>query len=715
MAIDSGDMERTAALLRRLQGESYRDFPPPREFTEFPEPQASGPEPFRMPPIEIPAPPNVNVGRKWFGEYESVDNSFGVRPGDFAAPLSEMELQLPAPQRGASSPQPKADGSLVLPGAPDTPRDFSIASQVAADVHAATADRARRAATPPVNRRAMQDMATRLRTNQRVRAAIPEQEPEQAPESGTLPGEEQVTTRDVLRQLSPAEQAALQKRYETSGHTQTMSYDDFLSTHFGDLPPTERAAAMKSVATTAPRVNIGKDPMHRPGTNTELARSRVDAGKPLPEGRQPKQYTPEQRRVMSRNVFHPEVPMSRFGGTFTQTADGALMARAPNPQALELAAQIAADPQQGAFSDSHIAALAQAYGIDAMQYGDDLDLLRADTMREHERHQRTMRSYDTVRSPMGGYRYKYNPKNAADVRREREAGMTPERRLEFAQRVAARHNNYITNDESKALSQAVNTDDGFTRIRELNNQLNLRRAEYIASRASDRSKNLHLSRDLRNPDQAPGMTIRSLMEAVRENNPLAMAAVYNLSGIPGARDAMQLEMGTRDNATDVVTAEMAAQNNQEAARPNQSEIISDTMRSALANEDATQRYQAVRNVIAQLPANAGLAATKEGQQQIEEQTQDALAGHYASIGGYDHLVQAHLASIRNQPQRFKDFVIRYYRYSPPQAEEYYNQFNKQPTMRDRGRQAAETVGSGAAGLYNLGAGVMDAVFGRDSK
>lgn len=526
-------------------------------------------------------------------------------------------------------------------------------------------------------------------------------------ETGILPGEEQVTTRDVLRQLSPAEQSSLQKKYETGGHSQAMSYDDWLSTNFGDMPPAERAATMKSVATSAPRVSIGKDPTLPPGRNTELAKSRVAAGKPLPEGREPSQYTPEQRRTMSRNVYNPEVPMTPFGGTFTQTASGGLMARAPNPQALETAQAIAADPNQGEYSDSHIAALAQAYGIDAVKYGDDLDLLRADTMREHQRHQESMQKLDIVPNPMGGYRYAANPQKAEQFMLEREAGMTPQRRAQFAQRVIQRHNNYITDDERAALAQAVHTDQGFTAIRELNNDLNLRRADYIMSRVNDRSQNYNMSRDLRNPNYAPGMQIRSLMAAVNENNPLAMAAIYNYYGMPGARDAMQLEMGTRDNVADYETAQLAQNPDAPAPPATQSGKIRQELQDALSMDDMTQRYTAVRNIVVQLPGNEGLTP-----QQIDAQVQDLIAGHFASTGQNENVVQNHLNNLRNDKPRFLKFVIDNYGYTPEQAAAYYDQFNPPTTARDMGRNAVAAAGNAVGAIGNFFGGAWDAVTGK---
>lgn len=492
-------------------------------------------------------------------------------------------------------------------------------------------------------------------------------------ETGILPGEEQVTTRDVLRQLSPAEQSSLQKKYETGGHSQTMSYDDWLSTNFGDMPPAERAATMKSVATSAPRVSIGKDPTLPPGRNTELAKSRLAAGKPLPEGREPGQYTPEQRRTMSRNVYNPEVPMTPFGGTFTLTASGARTARAPNPEMLATADAIAHDPSQGEYSDSHIAALAQAYGIDAVQYGDDLDLLRADTLREHERHQKMAGSWDKVRNPMGGYRYAHN--EAAQAReRERDTAS-------FAKTIMQRHNAYMTEDERSKVTQALNSANGFEALQDLNQLLHVRRAGYIASRVTDNARNVNMTRALNSAAQAPGMQIRSLMAAVEENNPLALAALYNYYGMPGARDAMQLEMGTRDNVADYETAQLAGN---AAATPNE---------KTLAGQIGPELQTAMRLPQGQREMTLQILFRKAGvpEEQIQPAVQQAVLAHEATANPEGELVQSKLRSLANNETAFKDFARNLMRLDDTQAHGLWEKFSGKSVdaARQAGQQSAQ--------------------------
>jgi hypothetical protein len=66
-----------------------------------------------------------------------------------------------------------------------------------------------------------------------------------APESGTLPGEEQVTTMDVFKRLSPDEQAAVRRNYESGSRVHTESFEDYISGKYGDMPPDIREMALR--------------------------------------------------------------------------------------------------------------------------------------------------------------------------------------------------------------------------------------------------------------------------------------------------------------------------------------------------------------------------------------------------------------------------------------------------------------------------------------
>lgn len=464
-------------------------------------------------------------------------------------------------------------------------------------------------------------------------------------ESGVLPGEEQVTTRDVLGRLAPPEQAALQKKYEAGGHAGTLSYDDWLSDNFGDLPPQERAAAMKASATATERVNIGKDPTLPPATNSDLARSRQAAGKPLPEGREPDQYTPEQRRTMSRNVYNPEVPMTRFGGTFTHNVSGSVSERAANPAMLERAEAIGRD--QGYGSPSHVAALAQAYNIDAVQYGDDLDLLAADTLREHQRHEAKRQGLDTIPNGMGGFRYAPNAAKAQAALAARDAAMTPRDKARFAESIIRRHHRWITPDEQAAIESLVLTPDGFAKLREMDESLKRRSLQERLTRVANSRDNYNMTRTLNNPNYAPGMQIRSLLQAAEEGNPMALSVMQGFYGNQvGARDAMQAHIAEQANATSLAGAEMAAKPATDADK---------TLAAQATREiaDAMSRPSGQREVmLAIIMRRAGVP-----EEQIPTAVRNTVLDHEARTNPTSPLVQAELKARSNDEAAFTDFVV----------------------------------------------------------
>jgi hypothetical protein len=520
-------------------------------------------------------------------------------------------------------------------------------------VESAARDVARRGNDPAPNTDARQNLQTyhqRNLQNAAVQSRLP------AAESGTLPGEEQVTTRDTLRQLSPAEQTALQRKFDQGGHANTMSYDDWLSENFGDLPPADRASQMRESSSSTPRVNIGKDPYLPVGENSELAQGRRAAGLPLPEGREAKQYSAEQLRTMSRNVHNPDIPMTRFGGTFTHNPGGALSSRAPNPDMMAQASAIAQD--QGEFSDSHIAALAQAYGMDAVKYGDDLDMLRGDVMREKERHDQRSANYDPV--ALGGGAYRYTPNDEFKSRlaqqdRNRLAG-TLRRRFQGLQ---GEVNGQSADDVLSAIDAASSTPEGKSEMVRLGQMLRRVREGNSAQSARNRAQNYNISQDLRNPDQAPGMAVRSLMEAVASNNPLQMAAVHDIYGNPNAALQHRQLAGVQSQAAgDVAVAEEEAKAAIAQQQPDDSEkMIGDEARkqltNALATPDQYQRYSAVERIV----GGMNKALTPD---QYAEQTQNIIASHLAGVNGADDpFVKHRIAMLRASKNRdaFTQFVM----------------------------------------------------------
>jgi hypothetical protein len=520
--------------------------------------------------------------------------------------------------------------------------------------------------------------------------------------SGILPGEEQVTSRDTWQQLSPADQTSLRQKFETGGHADAMDFDEWLSSNFGDLPPQDRAAEMRSSAAGTPRMSIGRDTSLPPGTNSPLAEARLAAGKPLPEGREPGQYSPGQRRTMARNVHNPEVPMTQFGGTFTLDADGSMSSRAPTTAATAQAEAIA--KEQGDGSPSHVVALAQAYGIDAKQYGNDLDLLRADVMREKARHDALASKYDVATTPMGGTRYAANPEKMAQARLDNEAKMSPERKMEFARTILQRYGRMLSDQDRANISTYVQTPDGFTRLRELNQMKRMELADKGAQAWQDRQANFRMTTDMRNPNLAPGLAVRTLIDAVRSGDPVMLATVNDIAGNPrGAQRAMDLAMSERAGAAALAQAEMAAQAASGNGPKSLGQQLGDEFSAALAISDKAQREEAVRTIIARNPANQSLTPD-----QVAARARGIIASHLARANPQDPAVQSHLQSLRGNKPAFIQFVREQLLLSPEQAEQMYSTAAPGWSAHAAGQAVGGVPGYAWGGVANFFRGMVGA-------
>lgn len=372
-------------------------------------------------------------------------------------------------------------------------------------------------------------------------SAAPPQERPAAPSSpsGILPGEEQVQTMDTFRQLTPAQQAAMRRLHEQ--HSPARDFEEWLAEGYGEDTPQNRLKAMQDRSGTvpivsAPGVDVVPDLTLPAGARSPLADQRVAFGKPLPEGRDPSHYSPEQWRRMNRNIHAPDVPTKPFGGTWVVGPDGELSARAPDPSLMAAAEQ--AKAAHGEYSMPHIVALGNAYGIDVARYGDDLDLLRADVAREEKRHNSLSKRYDAVKTPMGGYRYTPNfSTRAAGLERDRE---------QFAGRINKRYAGMGGDSPNKGL--AANQDGTFAdRTRAMANapQVDSALSRLEAARAMDdsdpaRKKAAIASAEadvLRAHEQAMAQ-MRSMNKALRER--------FNENAVRTQRARLQNETITRD-------------------------------------------------------------------------------------------------------------------------------------------------------------------------
>jgi len=527
-----------------------------------------------------------------------------------------------------------------------------------------------------------------------VPAAIPP-----AP-SGVLPGEEQVTTQDTFRQLAPEEQAALRQKYEGGGHSGTMSYDDWLSENFGELPPQDRAATMRASAKATPRVQAGRNPSLPPETNSPLAERRRAAGKPLPEGRAARQYTPEQRATMRQNVENPDIEMAPFGGSYSMAGDGSKARRAPNPQLMEEAAAIAAD--QGEKSDSYVLTLAQAMGIDAAQYGDDMDLLRSDVMREKAKHDKLGQYLGVRENGMGGFVYVEDPAQRQRGRDQFDATLTPQQRNNQAISIRRAYAGVITPEEEAALVAAVRSPGGMATIRDLRMELQARQKQQSWKNHLDRVAGQALGRDMANPERARGFMIRSLAEAVRSGDPMAQAAAYSMMGQPMlAMRAIDAGMSDRRSAAELagIQAQMAGQAGNDpqtlAAQMNKE------IESALALGKPSQQAQQLTLIF----QKAGYPP-----EQIPQAVNDVLVERFAATDpahpAVQSVMQAKLKEGRGAWMQWAQSVMGL---TAEQAQAAYDK--EVGTPQDAGRRAAENAQRAAAGWVGAAQGFVQGLTG----
>lgn len=505
-------------------------------------------------------------------------------------------------------------------------------------------------------------------------------------ESGTLPGEEQVTSMDVFNRLKPQEQAAIRQKYESGSHADAESFEDYLGFKFGDMPPDIREIAM--------RAEYGS-----PAALSPVAKARLAAGKPLPEGLKPGVYSPEQMRGMSRDVYSPEVPQTFHGGTFTFNADGSRSSRAPEAFRLTDAAKVAAYAGEGSFE--HNRALGKAYGIDVSQYDgqrpEDRALLAADVAREKERHDSLASKYDTVRTPMGGTRYKANAQKMAEAQAQQDLAMSPERKREFANTIATRFAGMMTPEQMASLDTLARTPDGFAQLRALNQQLTRQRDAESMRSYRNKQANYNLTQQMGNPNYAPGMAVRSLIEAVRSGDPTMQAAAYAVAGNqPGFQRSMDLATAQSIGASQLAQAQTYADGR--GADP--------AADATLGAQFGTQFNDALSLPPAQRAAAVATVLRKSGtpEDQIAANTQAILLDYEARTNPQGPVVQAHLQSLRNNKPEFVAFLQRM-GYSREQAEAAYNNAAA-PSGTTRGLVRGAATGmfgpAGAAAAQGLG-------------
>lgn len=467
-----------------------------------------------------------------------------------------------------------------------------------------------------------------------------------------MPGEEQVTTADTLGRLSPEQRRDLQAKYTQSGMAGTggmETFEDWASTHFGEMPPQERLAAMQRAAgMRLPPKTIVPQEKVLPGQNSRLARGVVAAGGVLPEGRAIGQYGDRQRDMMGRNVYNPHAKMTAFGGTNAHNPDGSLSSRGIRPGELERVGEPAGP--DGQYSDDQIISLAQAYNIDVGQYGNDTDLLRAHVMREKERHDRlTGKSaafpegkYRSVPNHMGGYRY--TPTDA--MKAQEEARKT----RQFANTLIQRYQGMEGFDPAVVEGYASEP-DGYKKLVHYSQSLRGRFLGNAAQVGRNFRQNEAMTRQMTRPASSAGMMMRSINAALDPANPnYAMAAA--IASVNGRPDLVQQYTAMHEADT------QAAVELKKNADPNKTmaDKFGREQAAMLALPDGEGRIAGVMGVLGQMvQAQGGTVDLK----QLRKDAENLVADHEAGRKNVKHpLVLRRLKELSNDKPAFMALLAK---------------------------------------------------------
>lgn len=551
----------------------------------------------------------------------------------------------------------------------------------------------KRQAVERANNRDQESRTAAATTMGGLRPLMPQQP---APPSGMLPGEEQVTTTDTLGQLSSAERAALQAKYQQSGMAGTggmETFEDWASTHFGEMPPDERLSAMRR-ATNArmPAETIVPQEHVEPGKNSRLAKGIVEAGGVLPEGRDPSQYGPNQRHWQGRNVHNPHAAMTPFGGTNTFTPEGGMGARAPNPAMLD---RVGPPGPDGQYSNEQILRLGQAYNIDVGKYGNDTDVLRAHVLREHVRHQRLMTKYNIIPTGMGGYRYTAQPVPApaaatgvaSDGVAPAQAGVVPVAmrpkaadgspapapagpRMIVAP-MAAQSENLKTRMFARDLRKkfgglpGADTDPAMLELERLAAEgagadypalvaLGLRlaaRRDGLATQTyRNRLQNETLGRDMMRPGYSRGMAQRSIQKALRDGDIAGAVAWASQSGNHPLAETLAAMHGADVAGATQLGVAKAGQN-----KPTLADQFKEQREAAMREPAGEPRVRAMMTVLAQMAQATGMPIDEPT---ARKQAEAMIAEGMAATSPSSPEVKKRLLELKNDRIAFMAFLDR---------------------------------------------------------
>jgi len=238
--------------------------------------------------------------------------------------------------------------------------------------------------------------------------------------------------------------------------------------------------------------------------------------------------------------------------------------------------------------------------------------------------------------------------------------------------------------------------------------------------ARNRAQNYNLSRDMtgdsRGPAFAPGMAVRSLMEAVRSGNPEMTAAVYDVYGNPTAagqsrqlaamqaQSANAAQASVADRAHEVQLAEIKAGDD---APP---EALGDQQQKEMerirAIENPTEKLDALQSYVEKVHP-------EWAPDQVDMQVRKLMASIQARASAdplADEFVRQHLDSMRSNKPMFMLYATQELKLSPDEAQALYDSGTKPTTARSVGQAAGAFLPNAFTGAYNLGAGFGSGVF-----
>lgn len=225
-----------------------------------------------------------------------------------------------------------------------------------------------------------------------------------------------------------------------------------------------------------------------------------------------------------------------------------------------------------------------------------------------------------------------------------------------------------------------------------------------------------MTRDLQNPNYAPGMGVRSLMEALNTNDPQRIAAVYDIFGNPAAgmqnRQLAAVQAQAAATLGKAVEERRAATEVKDDAEVLAGEQAPKEFNAALSIADPEQRYVTVERIVKGM--NPELAADPAA---LADRVQNLIAGRIAQTNGTsDPFVEARIGELRNSKNKpaFKRFVMQIgAAKNDAEAEWMFNNPTPPKSARERGAEMARNVKAGTSNAVdNVTGFVSGLLFGQ---